>query len=113
MKIASRTFRTEADANAFADQHNAVTPGRPYYVVERVYSDTYRRYFVRCNPQVGDDVSEGFNGDSYYRGKVIRVTATKAVTDQGHVFRKDKHGRWHNGGWSMAFGVFERRNPHF
>jgi hypothetical protein len=59
-----------------------------------------------------------FNGDAYPCGVIVRLTATKAVTDTGHVFRKPaKRPIWREGSaggtFRMIFGHHNERNPCF
>lgn len=81
---------------------------------------------------VGDDVSEGINGDWYYVGKVEKITATGYYLFAGgkKYVKKVTEGRFKiDGEWVdackeyyaavgagyfvLAKGVFEERNPHF
>ena len=69
--------------------------------------------------QVGDDVSYGINGDSYYAGKVVKISKARLHTDQGHKFSLVSTGRgvaWRMTGnkycWLRA-GVHEYMDPHF
>jgi hypothetical protein len=77
------------------------------------------RFDVIRAPQLGDDVSYGFNGDYYPDGKVIHVTegSHKVVkTDKGGTYYRYKDsGRWtrEGGTWSLVRGTRNERNPHF
>jgi hypothetical protein len=79
------------------------------------------RYDVIKMPQVGDDVSYSFNGDSYPCGKIWSVSATKfkitTMTESGlvkHFYRRRKTGSWiNNGTWSLISGHHSEQNPSF
>ena len=78
------------------------------------FSGTSHPYSLKLVPQVGDEISFGFNGDWYPSGVITRKTKTKIETSEGDVFRKDKSGFWKkNQMWSLAFGHINERNPEF
>lgn len=71
-------------------------------------------------PQVGDEVSEGFNGDYYPCGVVSRVGKDYRfiyVRDESgkerRAVRRRLTGSWKLGGFSLVKGRHERRNPSF
>lgn len=72
-------------------------------------------------PQVGDEVSRGFNGDYYYVGKIVRITPNWMVVAEDEDGRQTKFNRRKNsaswkpiGGYgSMVGGRVERLNPEF
>lgn len=73
------------------------------------------RYDVIMAPQIGDDVSMSFNGDSYPVGKITRISKTfkKITTDSGKTFyRRRQTGSWSEGTFSMVRGIHNERNPH-
>ena len=72
------------------------------------------------NYQVGDDVSYGINGDSYYAGKIARITARFITTDRGEKFtrKQARDGRvyYTMTGCKYCYlkpGVQEYLDPHF
>ncbi len=75
------------------------------------------RYDVVRMPQVGDDVSYGFNGDYYPCGKIASISKTlkKITTTEGKEFyRRRQTGSWvMNGTWSLVRGIHNEQNPHF
>lgn len=68
-------------------------------------------------PKIGDDVSEGFNGDYDYVGTITAITPTwRITTSTGVKFSRVKNSL----GWkrvhsntSMIHGIINARNPHF
>lgn len=69
-------------------------------------------------PEVGEEVSKGFNGDYYPCGKIEKISASygKIVTEDGTVFIRQKKNPvcWLNDRtWSMVPGIKDERNPHF
>lgn len=80
------------------------------------------RYDVIALPQVGDDVSYAFNGDSYPCGKVTKVSAfphrrIEARDEAGRAcvfYRRKQTGAWvMDGTWSLQAGHVNKRNPEF
>lgn len=82
--------------------------------------------------QIGEDVSYGFNGDSYYAGKITKMTKTTIQTERGMVFTKRVRNLWTqigeydwkdvptevfqskgSGTWTLKHGIHEYMNPHF
>lgn len=68
-------------------------------------------------PQVGNEVSKGFNGDYYPQGTVVSVSPTlkKITTSTGLSFyRVGKTGGWRNNGtWWLVSGHRSEWNPSF
>ena len=69
-------------------------------------------------PKIGDEVSMGFNGDSYTCGTITKITKTyRITTSQGVKFSRVGDFNWKQGGksgtFSMIKGHVEKRNPHF
>lgn len=70
-------------------------------------------------PQVGDEVSMGFNGDYYPLGKITRISKTysRITTESGRVFTRVGPVSWKEGGkrgaFSLVQGKHDERNPHF
>jgi hypothetical protein len=90
------------------------------------------RYDVIDLPQVGQEVSYAFNGDSYPCGKIISISkgpgfrkiVAAEVGDNGDVFEhvfyrrcrdgKPTGGAWiMDGTWSLVQGHVSKRNPEF
>lgn len=70
--------------------------------------------------KIGDDVSYGINGDSYYAGKIARITARFITTDRGTKFTrkvaKDGHVYYTQTGCKYCYlkpGIQEYLDPHF
>jgi hypothetical protein len=71
------------------------------------------RYDVIELPQVGDEVSYSFNGDSYPCGTIVKITKTlQIVTSDGKRFMY-KNGGWKHQGWWLVKGHRYEQNPHF
>jgi hypothetical protein len=74
------------------------------------------RYDVTDVPQVGDDVSYSFNGDTYPCGTITKITPSLTiVTSTGARFRRYKQtGGWRKEGgtWWLVKGTINERNPH-
>ena len=88
---------------------------------------------VKHDYTVGDDVSYGFNGDSYYGGKVVKITKKYLTTDRGQrYYLKEFKSRVYDqakfdyvdvmkeyfvsvghGTWTLCKGIVEKQNPHF
>ena len=77
----------------------------------------YPRFDVIPMPQIGDEVSYGFNGDYYPCGKIVSISATlkKITTSTGDTFyRRRETGRWVKGGtWTLVQGHRSEQNPCF
>ena len=83
--------------------------GKTYIPVDRGRY-TYPQFSTIQIPEVGDEVSMGFNGDSYPSGKIIKISKSlrRIETDSGKVFwRKNSTGTW-----SMIKGIHNNMNPH-
>jgi hypothetical protein len=65
--------------------------------------------------QVGDDVSYGINADSYYAGKIVRMTKNYIWTEVGYKFtRIGEHYRMTGNKYCwMSKGRHEHLDPHF
>lgn len=73
------------------------------------------RFDITKVPQVGDEVSYAFNGDSYPCGKVAKVSASLKVitTDEGRKFyRKGQTASWKDKCWCLISGHIYEQNPH-
>lgn len=77
----------------------------------------FPRYDVTPAPQVGDYVSEGYNGDSYYIGQVEKIGKDyKRVKAAGVWFYRHKlTATWRraNSCYSLLLGVHNTWNPEF
>ena len=75
------------------------------------------RFDVARMPQVGDDVSYGFNGDAYPCGQVKSISKSLKVittTTGDKFYRRKLTGTWKkNGTWSLIKGHVDKRNPSF
>lgn len=78
---------------------------------------TSHRFGIIDPPQVGDEVSYSFNGDSYPDGKIVRITKNwMVVTDTGSKYnRKRQTSGWMKvgGTWSLIKGHIFEQNPEF
>ena len=77
----------------------------------------YPRFNAQRAPNVGDDVSYAFNGDSYPCGQVVRVSKSLKVitTSNGdRYFRVKLSGGWRrNRTWWLTEGHVSKYNPSF
>jgi len=77
------------------------------------------RYYAVRVPQIGDEVSYGFNGDYYPDGHITSVSdGPKMVikTSGGHVYyRRNVTGSWvmKGGTWRLVRGYHCELNPSF
>lgn len=75
------------------------------------------RYDVVRIPQVGDEVSGAFNGDSYPEGKIVSVSKSLRVitTDTGKKFYRIRQtSAWRaDRTWSLTRGHISTQNPSF
>lgn len=77
------------------------------------------RYDVILAPQVGDDVSKAFNGDSYPCGKITKISKSykRIETDKGiKFFRRRESDGWYEGGrggFAMVMGIHNERSREF
>lgn len=107
-------FETQKTAERARDILNLAEPGQFF-----VYKSNYAcdPWVVAKLPQVGEPVSEAFNGDYYPRGVIVKVSKTgaKVTTSTGHVFTRSRKrpSVWANGSFSMVPGHHDKRNPHF
>lgn len=78
---------------------------------------TSPRYDVIKAPQVGDEVSGEFNGDSYPQGRILRISGSyrRIETDTGKVFwRVLQTGSWRaEKTWYLTPGHTYKQNPSF
>lgn len=104
-------------AQAMADKANLLTSDFRYFIPVDSGSGSYPRFDVIRAPRVGDLVSQSFNGDSYPRGKIVKISKTlkKITTDTGHIFwRNGNSGQWLvNRYASMIQGHVREQNPGF
>ncbi len=75
------------------------------------------RFDVMVMPQVGDEISYGFNGDYYPCGKIATISKSGSVitSDDGKRFyRRKLSGAWkYQQTWTMVPGHISERNPSF
>jgi hypothetical protein len=75
------------------------------------------RFDIVDAPQVGDEVSYGFNGDYTPDGTVVKVSPTfQVTTSSGRKYRRKgvTSGWMATGGtWGLVKGHISERNPHF
>lgn len=87
------------------------------YIATDAGEHCHPRYDVIKAPQVGDEVSYCFNGDSYPCGVIASISKTmkKITTSDGKQFFRSKDtGAWvYNKYWSMVPGHIHRLNPEF
>ena len=82
------------------------------------YSEPKPTYIVYKMPEVGAQISYGFNGDSYPCGEITKISKTfkKITSSTGETFYRRACGTaWAlpGGTWSMTKGHHDCRNPHF
>lgn len=87
---------------------------------------------VKHTFKLGEDVSYGFNGDSYHAGKITKITKTKIETECGRTFTLRVRKLWTqiaeydwqdvdteifvskgHGTWTLMHGIHQELNPHF
>ena len=83
------------------------------------------RFDIARMPQIGDEVSRGFNGDYYPEGKITHNSPSRAVikTSTSEKFTRRKRGaksvknsavwRDRGGTFTLIRGHHDKRNPHF
>jgi len=81
------------------------------------------RFDVMACPQVGDEVSKGFNGDYFPIGKIISISAAptrRVITVDGprgklRFYRNKLSSGWTQAGgtWGLVKGVVDRYNQEF
>ena len=107
-----KTFEVAEEMAAAATQFSGVL-----HIATDGGSGMYPRFDVIEAPKVGDAVSQSFNGDSYPRGEIVKVSKSlkKIVTSTGHTFWRHKQsGSWIvNGYASMVSGHRHEMNPSF
>lgn len=109
-------FDTLAAAETAAARLTEET-GEQHIAYESSYA--FDRFVVARLPQVGDEVSKGFNGDYYPCGKIDRISETYSwiATEDGDVFARVGPACWKQGGkrgaFSLVQGHHNERNPHF
>jgi len=110
-------FDTFAEAEAALAENEVVT-----FAPNRM-----AQYATQQFPQIGDEVSMSFNGDSYHVGTIASISKSgeKIVTSTGNTFRRprkamtDNDGRvfkqhgWTDGCFWLVLGIHEERNPSF
>jgi hypothetical protein len=118
---AALTFETRNDWKSFgraevvAAQLSLATGTK--YIATDAGPHVSPRYDVIACPQVGQEVSKEFNGDSYPEGVIVSISPTlwRIETSTGATFfRRGKSGTWlESGTWSLTRGHVDKRNPSF
>ena len=109
-------FKDLASAEAKANQLTEET-GEQHIAYKSTY--LFDPFIAVRLPQIGDEVSMGFNGDYYPRGTITRISKTysKITTSVGTVFSRVGPNSWKQGGkkgaFSLVHGHRDERNPHF
>jgi hypothetical protein len=87
------------------------------YIATDAGKYSWPQFDVIKAPKVGDKVSQSFNGDSYPRGEIVKVSKSLKLvtTSTGHKFYRHKRsGAWMvNGYASMIPGHVSEMNPSF
>lgn len=96
------------------------------YLVGDRGAQCHPRYDIMRAPQVGDNVSEAFNGDSYPTGVIVEISKNyhKITTSDGSIFTRRKgaansildSARWCKQGGStftLRQGHTHKQNPEF
>ena len=117
---------TDLNPADWSDRHDWTTFARAEAAAEHAGEDyiavdkgagVYPRFDVIRKPQVGDQVSYAFNGDSYPDGEIKSISPSLKVivTTTGHKFYRNKQsGNWKmEGTWSLIRGHISKQNPHF
>jgi hypothetical protein len=114
-QITRHDFKCFSDAEVMAASATKLT-GK-LHIATDAGRWSWPQFDVIAAPAVGDKVSQSFNGDSYPRGTITKVSKTlkKVTTDTGHTFyRRGNTGSWViNGYASMIAGHVSEQNPSF
>ena len=102
-----RTFDAAKEVAAHLDGYIATDAGRC----------TSPRFDIIKLPVIGDEVSKGFNGDSYPCGTIKSISKSLRVietTEGDEFYRVRETGCWRNQGtWSLSAGHVYKQNPSF
>ena len=108
-------FNSLADAEAMADKATALN--KELYIATDSGPCVSPRYDVVKMPELGDDVSYAFNGDSYPCGTIVAISESlrRIKVSTGRIFwRRKLSGSWVNAKtWSLIPGHVSERNPSF
>ena len=111
-----RDWTSKSQVNDLAARANAAAGQDLYIGIDRGQYNSPRFDVVRC-PQVGEDVSYAFNGDSYPCGQVAKISDSLKVittTTGERFYRRRETGSWlKDGTWSLVLGHHDLRNPSF
>jgi len=115
--ISRHDFKCWKDAERVAEQANLLNDGHGYIATD-AGPHVSPRYDVIRMPQVGDEVSMGFNGDYYPCGTIVRVSGGEhrivTTSDGKKFYRRKRSGAWrYNQTWYLVAGHINERNPHF
>jgi hypothetical protein len=109
-------WNSKSQVNDLAARANAAA-GKDLYIGIDRGEWTSPRFDIMGRPQIGDDVSYAFNGDSYPCGQIAKISDSLKVittTTGRRFYRRRETGSWVNGGtWSLVQGHHNERNPHF
>lgn len=110
-------WRDLSSAQAACDEANTFNATNKFFTEDRG-SNVSPRYSVLTYPEIGDEVSYAFNGDSHPDGVITKISKTKKVieTSTGNRFyrRHDASGRWVlQGTWTLIQGHISKQNPEF
>jgi hypothetical protein len=108
-------FDNLADARVFAAEQEAAT-GERYTAYQSGFCND--PFITARLPQVGDEVSMSFNGDTYPIGQIDKISPTyNRITANGIVFTQTGPYNWVRGGkngtFSMIKGLHRAMNPSF
>ncbi len=112
-------YQTQAEAAAAAEAQTAATGVAHIAAPFNPGSRFDNRHIVFRLPQVGDVVSQGFNGDYYPEGTITRIHANHRTifTSNGGRFSRVSDTSWKSGGkrgaFSLVQGNRDERNPCF
>jgi hypothetical protein len=111
-------YKSFEEVRVLAEKLSAFT-GDNYLPYED--TGTSPTFGVFVPPQLGDEVSYGFNGDTYPCGKITRITPSlrlTAVDENGRVMKFNRRKNtpyWCTvgGTWHLVKGHVSTQNPHF
>ena len=109
-------WTSKSQVNDLAARANAAAGQDLYIGIDRGQYISPRFDVVRC-PQVGEDVSYAFNGDSYPCGQVAKISDSLKVittTTGKRFYRRRETGSWlKDGMWFLVQGHHFTQNPEF
>lgn len=109
-------WKTRAQASAWVTLLNDQA-GKTLYLSTDAGPGCSPRYDIVRAPEVGDKVSQAFNGDAYPDGEIVKVSPTFGLVTTstgGKYYRHRETGSWiKHRTWSMIPGHVDKRNPSF